>query len=151
MLRGEAEARAEARRRWAAGGLAAVTAAGLAGLLAGGGVGLWSAAIAFALWPSALVLLATAGQRRWRWIALAAGLLAASLGASLGGLLLLRGRLAESPWPGGVPLALWLLFAGLWLVPLVVTGLGHGLAFDGADADDGTPGPDAPGDGGGGA
>jgi hypothetical protein len=124
------------RWRLAAGlAAAALALAGLAGFLAGGRAGSWLAAACAAGLPAALLPLAVAGQRRRRRVLAVAVVLGLSLAASLAGLLVLAGRLAEAPWPAGVPLALWLLFAGLWLVPLLVTGLGHAWAFAGEEVE----------------
>jgi hypothetical protein len=67
------------------------------------------------------------------------------IAGSLAALLALAGRLGTSPWPLGVPLALWVLFGGLWLVPLALTGLGYALSFDAPPAPSAPPAlPSAP-------
>jgi hypothetical protein len=59
-----------------------------------------------------------------------AAVLGLLIAGSLAALLALAGRLETAPWPLGVPLALWILFGGLWLVPLALTGLGYALSFE---------------------
>jgi hypothetical protein len=59
-----------------------------------------------------------------------AAVLGLTIAGSLAALLALAGRLETAPWPLGVPLALWILFGGLWLVPLALTGLGYALSFE---------------------
>lgn len=100
----------------------------LAALLAGAGAPLFG--ILSALFPVALVALALAGQGRLRRNAAALAVLAALLVGSVGAMLLLRGGGGEGLRPAGLPLSLAVLFLGIWLVPLLVTGLAHALTFD---------------------
>ncbi|MCU0235317.1 MAG: hypothetical protein MUE90_14955, partial [Thermoanaerobaculales bacterium] len=57
-------------------------------------------------------------------------LLLVLLEASVAGMLLLRGRVADGPWIGGLPAAAALMVYGLWLAPLVVVALAYALCFD---------------------
>jgi hypothetical protein len=120
---------AERRREQAAGAVAGAAGGLLVGFLLGER-GVWIVALAAGVLVAGLVVLAVAGERRRRRSAAVAGALGVLVAGSLAALLALAGRLAESPWPLGVPLALWVLFGGLWLVPLVLTGLGFAWGFE---------------------
>jgi len=80
--------------------------------------------------PVALIGLA-AGRRRGGtplggWLL---GLLVLLEGATVA-MLLLRGRVADGPWIGGLPVAAVIQLVGLWLAPLVLVGLVYALTFD---------------------
>jgi hypothetical protein len=57
-------------------------------------------------------------------------LLLVLLESSLAGMLLLRGRVFDGPWLGGLPAAAAIQLYGLWLAPLLVVGLVYALSFD---------------------
>ncbi|HUO86647.1 MAG TPA: hypothetical protein VM617_04590 [Thermoanaerobaculia bacterium] len=117
------------RREHAAGAVAGAAAGVLLGFLLGDR-GVWIVAISVGALVAALVALAVSADRHRRpatAVAVALGLLVAG---SLAALLALAGRVGESPWPAGVPLALWVLFGVLWLLPLLLTGLGYALTFE---------------------
>lgn len=46
------------------------------------------------------------------------------------GMLLLRGRVLDGAWFGGLPLSAAVQLYGLWLVPLLLVALAYGLTFD---------------------
>ena len=52
------------------------------------------------------------------------------LEASTVGMLLLRGKVADGPWIGGLPAAAAIQLFGLWLVPLGLVALVYALTFD---------------------
>ncbi|HEX2162943.1 MAG TPA: hypothetical protein VHM02_03235 [Thermoanaerobaculia bacterium] len=121
----------ERRRERAAGAVAGAAGGVLVGLLLGER-GAWIVALAAGVLTAGLIVLAVDGERWRRRATRVAAALGVLVAGSLAALLALAGRLAESPWPGGVPLALWVLFGGLWLLPLALTGLGYALSFDAA-------------------
>lgn len=113
-------------------GLAA--AAVLLGCLLPGGVGTWSLAGGAALLPVALIVLgAGAKERAAGRIRLVPAALALTLLGTLAALIVLHraGRAGDT--------GLLLLLTGIWLLPLILTGLGHALTFPtaraGADRD----------------
>lgn len=120
---------ADRRREHAAGAVAGAAGGLLVGFLLGER-GVWIVALSAGVLIAGLILLAVAGERRRRRSAAVAGVLGAMIAGSLAALLALAGRLDAAPWPLGVPLALWILFGGLWLVPLALTGLGYALSFE---------------------
>ncbi len=87
------------------------------------------AALAMAF-PVALIALAVARDGRLGGLGPPLALLLVLLEASVAGMLLLRGRVADGPWIGGLPAAAALMVYGLWLAPLVVVALAHALCFD---------------------
>lgn len=125
---------AERRREHAAGAVAGAAGGLLLGFLLGDR-GVWIVALSAGVLVAGLIVLAVAGERRRRRAAVLAAALGGLVAGSLAALLALSGRLATAPWPLGVPLALWILFGGLWLVPLVLTGLGFAWSFDVPAAD----------------
>jgi hypothetical protein len=138
----------ERRREHAAGAVAGAAGGLLVGFLLGER-GVWIVALSAGALIGGLIVLAVAGERRRRRataVAVALGLLVAG---SLAALLALAGRLGTAPWPLGVPLALWILFGGLWLVPLALTGLGYAASFEAPLAPAGAlrRGGEAPGEG----
>ena len=121
------------RRENAAGAVAGAAGGLLVGFLLGDR-GVWIVALSAGALIVGLIVLATAGEPRRRRAAAVAAALGLLVAGSLAALLALSGRLATASWPLGVPLALWVLFGGLWLVPLVLTGLGFAWSFDGERA-----------------
>lgn len=108
--------------------LGAAALAILAALVTGAGAALFG--ILAALFPVVLIALALAGQRRLRRNAAALTVLGALLVGSTLAMLVLRGAGPDGPRLAGLPLSLAVLFGGIWLVPLVLTGLAHALTFD---------------------
>jgi hypothetical protein len=45
-------------------------------------------------------------------------------------MLLLRGRVLDGPWFGGLPLAAAIQLYGVWLAPLLLVALVYALTFD---------------------
>lgn len=130
-------------REHAAGTVVGAAAGILLGFLLGER-GAWIVALSSGALVAGLVGLAVAGERRRRRATVVAVVLGLLVAGSLGALVALAGRVGEAPWPGGVPAALWVLFGGLWLLPLVLTGLGYALAFEVSSDDDRTEGEEAP-------
>lgn len=120
---------ARERREHAAGAVAGAAGGLLLGFLLGER-GLWIVALSAGVLIAGLIVLAVAGERRRRRATAVAAVLGLLVAGSLAALLALAGRVPVVPWPLGVPLALWVLFGGLWLVPLVLTGLGFAWSFD---------------------
>lgn len=103
--------------RWT---LALAALAALAALLAGGTVAAPVFAAATVLIPVALIALGAArGGRLGRPLALVLGALALLLGGTLAALFVVHGAAATA-----------VLFAGVWLLPLVLVGVGYALTFD---------------------
>ncbi|HEX6203571.1 MAG TPA: hypothetical protein VF100_11255 [Thermoanaerobaculia bacterium] len=117
------------RREHAAGAVAGAAGGLLVGFLLGER-GLWIVALATGVLIAGLIVLAVAGERRRRRATAVAAVLGLLVAGSLAALLALAGRAGEAAWPLGVPLALWVLFGALWLVPLALTGLGFAASFD---------------------
>jgi hypothetical protein len=120
---------AERRREHAAGAVAGAAGGVLVGFLLGER-GVWIVALSAAALIAGLIVLAVAGERRRGRATAVAVALGLVIAGSLAALLALAGRLGTAPWPLGVPLALWVLFGGLWLVPLALTGLGYAFSFE---------------------
>lgn len=119
----------ERRREHAAGAVAGAAGGLLVGFLLGER-GVWIVALSAGALIGGLIVLAVAGERWRRRATVVAVVLGLVIAGSLAALLALGGRLETAPWPLGVPLALWVLFGGLWLVPLALTGLGYALSFE---------------------
>lgn len=103
-------------------GLAAVAV--LLGCLLPGEVGTWSLAGGAALLPTALIVLgAGAKERALRRFRLVPAALALTLLGTLATLIVLH----RTDRAGDAGLVL--LLAGIWLLPLILTGLGHALTF----------------------
>jgi len=85
-------------------------------------------AMAFPVGLSALGAL-RGGRLRPGILALLAFLLLTLEGSYLG-MVLLRGRLLDGPWLGGLPLAVVLFLGGIWLLPLLVVSVGYAVTFD---------------------
>lgn len=81
-------------------------------------------------YPVALIVLGGARGVRLGPLGPPLLLLLAILEGSCLGMLLLRGRVADGPWLGGLPLAAALQIYGLWLGPLVLVALAYALTFD---------------------
>ena len=81
-------------------------------------------------YPVALIVVAVAREGRrgpvvWFLIGLLLFLEACAIG-----MFMLRGRVLDGPWFGGLPLAAAIQLYGLWLVPLLLVALAYGLTFD---------------------
>ncbi|RMH22310.1 MAG: hypothetical protein D6696_03740 [Acidobacteria bacterium] len=83
-----------------------------------------------AAFPVALIALGAARRGRLGPLALPLALLLVILVAALAGMLALRGRVADGPWFGGLPLAAALELYGIFLLPLLLVGLAYALTFD---------------------
>ncbi|MDX1503512.1 MAG: hypothetical protein R3325_14220 [Thermoanaerobaculia bacterium] len=96
-----------------------------------GGAG---ASVGFTLTAGAIpfALMALGATRAGRLGTAAVPILAllAVVEGALVGMLLLRGRVLEPPWVGGLPLGAALLVYGLLLLPLAATAVGFALVFD---------------------
>jgi hypothetical protein len=81
-------------------------------------------------YPVALIALAVARQGRLGPLGLPlVGLLILLEGCAVG-MLLLRGRVLDGPWLGGLPLAAAIQLYGLFLAPLLLVALAYALTFD---------------------
>jgi hypothetical protein len=80
--------------------------------------------------PVALIAMAVARQGRLGSLGpLLLGLLILLEGCAVG-MLLLRGRVLDGPWFGGLPLAAAIQLYGVWLAPLLLVALVYALTFD---------------------
>ena len=84
------------------------------------GVGIWAFGLAVMVFPAALIALA--GGRRARWVAVVLAVLLA------GGALLVLG-LAGGGRIGGLPGSAWAMFGALWAWPLIVSVWAYGASF----------------------
>lgn len=84
-------------------------------------------AVAF---PIGLIAVGAAKGGRLGPLAWPLGLLLLVLEASMVGMIVLRGRLPELPWVGGLPLAAAIQLYGMWLLPLALVALAYALTFD---------------------
>ena len=123
--------------------LAVASAAMLAALLAGGDAAGAAFGLLAAAFPVGLIALALVRRRRLGRNALALAVLAVLLVGSTAAMLVLRGGGVDGPRLAGLPLSLAVLLGGIWLVPLLLTGLAHALTFDAGPAL--PPAPPAPG------
>lgn len=123
-------------RRAALGFLTVASPAVLLLFWLGGAVGELLFALVAAAFPIALIVLGVARRRGLG--RLTAPLLALSviLAVALVAIWLLRGRVDELPWIGGLPLAAAIQLYGLWLVPLLLVTLAYALSFDSAGLSD---------------
>lgn len=81
-------------------------------------------------YPVALIAMAVARQGRVGPLGLPLlGLLILLEGCAVG-MLLLRGRVLDGPWFGGLPLAAAIQLYGVWLAPLLLVALVYALTFD---------------------
>ncbi len=80
--------------------------------------------------PVALIVLAVARDGRLGGLGPPLALLLVLLEGGVAAMLLLRGRVADGPWIGGLPAATAVMIYGLWLAPLVVVALAYALGFD---------------------
>ncbi|MDX1644843.1 MAG: hypothetical protein R3244_10855 [Thermoanaerobaculia bacterium] len=101
----------------------------------GGGPGELLFALVAAVFPIALVVLAVGERGAGRLVGPLLVLSLILLG-SLVAIWLLRGRLDELPWIGGLPLAAAIQLYGLWFVPLLLVALAYALNFDTAGLSD---------------
>ena len=122
--------------------LAVASAAMLAALLAGGDAAGAAFGLLAAAFPVGLIALALVRRRRLGRNALALAVLAVLLVGSTAAMLALRGGGVDGPRLAGLPLSLAVLLGGIWLVPLLLTGLAHALTFDAGPS---APAPPAPG------
>ena len=92
------------------------------------------AEVVFALlvmaYPVALIVVAIDrdGRLAGRWLPLA--VLLVFLELCTVGMLLLRGRVLDGPWLGGLPLAAAIQLYGVFLAPLLLVALAYALTFD---------------------
>ncbi|MCZ6506756.1 MAG: hypothetical protein O7A04_01725 [Acidobacteria bacterium] len=84
-------------------------------------------AVAF---PIGLIAVGAAKDGRLGPLAWPLGLLLLVLEAAMLGMIVLRGRLPELPWVGGLPLAAAIQLYGMWLLPLALVALAYALTFD---------------------
>jgi len=81
-------------------------------------------------YPVALIVVAVARNGRLGPLAVPMLTLLVFLEACTAGMLLLRGRVLDAPWLGGLPLAAAIQLYGLWLAPLLLVALVYALTFD---------------------
>jgi len=81
-------------------------------------------------YPVALIVVAVAHKGRLGVVGFPLIGLLLFLEACAIGMLVLRGRVLDGPWFGGLPLAAAIQLYGLWLVPLLLVALVYGLTFD---------------------
>lgn len=86
--------------------------------------------------PVALIVLAVARDGRLGPLRAPLTLLLLLLEGSAVAMLVLRGRVLDGPWVGGLPAATAVLLYGLWLAPLPIVGLAYALTFDHFDIRD---------------
>lgn len=82
------------------------------------------------IFPVALMVLGAARKGRLGPITLPLVVVAVLLEGGLVAMLLLRGRVAEGPWIGGLPLAANVLIYGMWIVPFAIVALTYALTYD---------------------
>lgn len=81
-------------------------------------------------YPVALIATAAAGRGRLGPLGLPLlGLLILLEGCAVG-MLLLRGRVLDGPWFGGLPLAAAIQLYGVWLAPLLLVVVVYAVTFD---------------------
>jgi hypothetical protein len=81
-------------------------------------------------YPVALIAMAAARQGRLGPLGLPLLGLLVLLEACAVGMLVLRGRVLDGPWLGGLPLAAAIQLYGVWLAPLLLVALAYALTFD---------------------
>jgi hypothetical protein len=81
-------------------------------------------------YPVALIVVAVARKGTLGPLAVPMLVLLLFLEACAAGMLLLRGRVLEAPWVGGLPMAAAIQLYGLWLAPLLLVALVYALTFD---------------------
>ena len=81
-------------------------------------------------YPVALIAMAVARQGRLGPLGLPLLGLLVLLEACAVGMLVLRGRVLDGPWLGGLPLAAAIQLYGVWLAPLLLVALAYALTFD---------------------
>jgi hypothetical protein len=81
-------------------------------------------------YPVALIVVAVASKGRLGPVGLPLIGLLLFLEACAVGMFVLRGRVLDGPWFGGLPLAAAIQLYGLWLVPLLLVALAYALTFD---------------------
>lgn len=81
-------------------------------------------------YPVALIAMAVARHGELGPLAVPLGLLLLILEGCALAMLLLRGRVMDAPWIGGLPAAAAVQLYGLWLLPLVLVALAYALSFD---------------------
>lgn len=96
----------------------------------GHGVGEVVFALLAAAFPVALVVLGAATRHGLGRLAIPLLVLTVILEGSLLAIWLLRGRIDELPWVGGLPLAAAIQLYGIWFVPLLLVALAYALTFD---------------------
>lgn len=84
-------------------------------------------AVAF---PVGLIAVGAARDGRLGPLAWPLGLLLLMLEGAMLGMVVLRGRVLELPWVGGLPLAAAIQLYGMWLAPLALVALAYALTFD---------------------
>lgn len=80
--------------------------------------------------PIALIVMAVSGKERLGPLAVPLVGLFVILEASGLTMLVLRGRVLENPWIGGLPAAAAVQLYGLWLAPLLLVAFAYALTFD---------------------
>jgi hypothetical protein len=81
-------------------------------------------------YPVALIALAVARQGRIGVLGAPLLCFLVLLEGCVVAMLLLRGRVVDGPWVGGLPLAAAVQLYGLWLAPLFLVALIYALSFD---------------------
>jgi hypothetical protein len=81
-------------------------------------------------YPVALIALAVARQGRLGPLGVPLLVLLIIFEGCVVAMLLLRGRVLDGPWFGGLPLAAAFQLYGLWLAPLLLVALIYALTFD---------------------
>lgn len=81
-------------------------------------------------YPVALIVVAVTREGRLGVVGFPLIGLLLFLEACAVGMLLLRGRVLDGAWFGGLPLSAAVQLYGLWLVPLLLVALAYGLTFD---------------------
>jgi hypothetical protein len=118
------------RRRLALGFLAASAPLVVAGSLIGGPTAERLFTLLVMGFPVALIAMAIGGRRSSSLVDVSLVALLIVLESGAVAMLLLRGRVFEAAWFGGLPAAAAIQLYGLWLAPLLLVGLVYGLTFD---------------------
>jgi hypothetical protein len=98
--------------------------------LVGGPTAEWTFAVLVMGYPVALIVVAVAGRVGAGRVLLAVLGLLLFLEACAVAMLLLRERVVDGPWVGGLPAAAAVQLYGLFVVPLVLVAMVYALTFD---------------------